>query len=88
MLSDIDMVHFFEKGMRGGLSMITKRYAEANNKYMGDKYDPSKPTKFIKYLNANNLYAWAMSKPLPTGSFKWMNKEELKRGEENHARLR
>ena len=43
---------------------------------MGDKYDPEKPTKYITYLDANNLYGWAMSKPLPTGGFKWM--EDLK----------
>ena len=37
---------------------------------MGDKYDANKPTKYITYLDANNLYGWAMSKPLPTHGFK------------------
>ena len=50
----------FERGVRGVISTIFKRYAKANNKYMGDKYDSSKPSIFIIYLDANNLYGWAM----------------------------
>ena len=44
---------------------------------MGDKYDASKPATYITYLDANNLYGWAMSKPLPTHGFKWMEPGEL-----------
>ena len=44
---------------------------------MGEGHDSSKPSKYIIYLDANNLYSWAMSKPLPTHGFKWMNEEEL-----------
>ena len=61
---------FIEKGLRGGISMVSKRFAKANNKYLQD-YDPEQPTSFIQYLDANNLYGWAMSQPLPTGNFKW-----------------
>ena len=57
--------------IRGGVSYVSKRYAKANNKYMGDKYDPKDLFIFITYLDANNLYGWAMSKPLPTGGFRW-----------------
>ena len=64
---DIDMYLFIEKGLRGGISYIAKRYAKANNKYMKD-YDPKKPSKFITYLDMNNLYGWAMS----GGRFKWL----------------
>ena len=66
-----------EKGIRGGVSMISNRYGKSNNKCMGNSYDPSKPTKHITYLDANNLYGWAMSKPLPTHGFKWMEPSEL-----------
>ena len=52
--------------------MISKRHGKANNKYMGEEYDPSQPSKYITYLDANNLYGWAMSKPLPISNFKWM----------------
>ena len=44
---------------------------------MGDKYDSSQPSKYISYIDANNLYGWAMSKPLPTHGFKWMDEDEL-----------
>ena len=71
LLHDYDMLMMFERGTRGGITHISKRYAEANNKYMKD-YNPDKPSKFIQYLDANNLYGWAMSQSLPTHGFKWM----------------
>ena len=130
LLSDPDMLLMREKGIRGGVSMISNRYGKSNNRYMGDRYDTSKPTffyfaingiinvingivnvinfvtplrvskisnrygksnnrymgvrsdaskpaKYITYLDANNLYGWAMSKPLPTQGFKWMEPNEL-----------
>ena len=71
LLSDYDMLMMFERGIRGGITHISKRYAEANNKYMKD-YNPKKETSYIQYLDANNLYGWAMSQQLPTHGFKWM----------------
>ena len=71
LLHDYDMLMMFEKGTRGGISHISKRYAEANNKYM-DNYDSSKPTTYIQYLDANNLYGWTMSQSLATHGFSWM----------------
>ena len=65
------MYLFIEKGLRGAISYIAKRYAKANNKYMKN-YDPTKPSKFITYLDMNNLYGWAMSRYLPYGRFKWL----------------
>ena len=76
LLHDYDMLMMFERGIRGGITHIAKRYAEANNKYMAN-YDSSKPSTYIQYPDANNLYGWAMSQPLPTHGFKWM-KDPLK----------
>ena len=70
-ISDIDKYLIIEKGLRGGISYIAKRYAKANNKYISD-YDSKKPSTFITYLDMNNLYGWAMSEYLPFGGFKWL----------------
>ena len=70
LISDMDMFQFFEKGMRGGISQISHRYAKANNPQLPD-YNPDEESSFITYLDANNLYGWAMSQPLPISEFKW-----------------
>ena len=77
LLTDIDMYLFYEKGIRGGISTVMGRYAKANNPYMDD-YDPKVPTSYIQYLDANNLYGWAMSQSLPVGKFKWLSEKEIK----------
>ena len=76
LMTDIDMFQFIEKGMRGGVSYIANRYGNANNKYMKE-YDEKAPSKYIMYLDANNLYGWAMSQYLPTGNVKWMTDKEI-----------
>ena len=62
---------FIEKGTRGGISYIAKRYAKANNKYMSD-YDSNKQSTFMTYLDKNNLHGWAMGECLPYGEFEWL----------------
>ena len=76
LMTNIDMFQFIEKGMRGGISYIANRYGKSNNKYM-KTYDEKAPSKYIMYLDANNLYGWAMSQYLPTGGFKWMTKNHI-----------
>ena len=70
-MSDIDMYLFIEKGLRGGISYIAKRYSKANNKYMKN-YDPTKLSRYIPYLDMNNLYGKGMSGYLLYGGFKWL----------------
>ena len=60
-----------EEGIRGGICHSIHRYAKANNKYM-KKYDKNKESSYIQYLDANNLYGWAMSQKLPVNGFKWI----------------
>jgi len=77
LLSDYDMIRMIKNGIRGGVSTITTRHGKPNNKYMGDTFDENEPSKYFTYLDANNLYGWAMSKPLPVGEFSWMTEDEL-----------
>ena len=66
------MLLVFERGIRGGITQAVHRYASANNKYMGDLYYPNKESSYLQYLDANNLYGWVMSQPLPSSKFKWV----------------
>ena len=62
--------------MRGAISYIAKTPSKANNKYM-KCYDSSKESKYIMYLDVNNLYGWTMSQYLPYSGFKWLNQKEI-----------
>ena len=73
LLLDHDMLLMFERGIRGGITQSIHRWAKANNPYMGSEYKPREPTGYLQYLDANNLYGWAMSQPLPIGGFKWVD---------------
>ena len=68
---NIDMYLFIERGLRGGISYVCKRFSRANNKEV-EKYDLTKPSKYITYLDENNLYGRGMSQYLPFGRFKWL----------------
>ena len=70
LLKDMDMHLMIERGMRGGISMVSKRYAKANNPRV-EGYDPIQLTNYITYLDANNLYGWAMGLPLLKKNFHW-----------------
>jgi len=72
LLTDIEMYLMLEKGIRGGQSVVFKKHAKANNKYL-DGFDESEPSKYITYLDANNLYAVPMSVKLPMKDFKWID---------------
>ena len=75
------MLLMFEGGIRGGITQSVHRWAKANNPYMGPKFNPNKKVNYLQYLDANNLYEWAISQPLPTGGFKWVKvkSEEISR---------
>ena len=77
LIHDTAMFSMIDSGIRGGVSMITTRYARANNPNMGAAYDPTIPNSYIKGLDANNLYGDAMSKYLPEKGYEWVVGEEL-----------
>ena len=87
LLTDYDMLLMVEKGIRGGICHSLQRYAKANNKYM-KSYNNNEESSYILYLDANNLFGWAMFKKLPVNRFKWLdndviNEEFIKNYNEN-----
>ena len=68
-----DMLLMFEQEIRDGITQAVRKYTAANNKYMGDRFDSKSENSYLQYLDADNLYGWAMSQPLPTGGFKWVD---------------
>ena len=86
LLTDYDMLLFFEESIRGGFCFASKRYAKANHAKL-PSYDPNKPHSWIWYIDANNLYGAAMSKPLPHSNYKWMSDEWLQEFEKNGGEL-
>ena len=76
LLTDPDMYLFIEEGLRGGTSMISNRFSEANNPYIPDS-DSTQENSYVMYFDANNIYGWAISQSLPTGEFDWLTEEEI-----------
>ena len=76
LLTDYDMVLMVEKGIRGGIFHSIHRYAKANNKYMKN-YNNNEESSYIQYLDANNLYGWAMSEKLLVNGFKWFDNDKI-----------
>ena len=81
-----------EEGIRLGMCHAVHRYAKGNNKYMKN-YDEKEESSFLQYLDANNLYGWAMEQNLPVGGFEWVNdvskidKDFIKNYDENPKQL-
>ena len=76
LLTDYDMLLMVEEGIRGGICHSIHRYAKANNKYMKN-YNNNEESSYIQYLDANNLYGWAMSKKLPVNGFRWLDSDKI-----------
>ena len=67
------MLLMTENSVRGGMCQAIYRYAKANNKYIKN-YDKNQESSYLEYLDANNLYGWAMCEKLPVNGFKWVTK--------------
>ncbi|KAF4531833.1 hypothetical protein B566_EDAN000859 [Ephemera danica] len=70
LIQELEIIEMVERGIRGGVAQCSKRYAEAKNKYTDKKPEEGSETNYIAYLDANNLYGWAMCHALPTGNFR------------------
>ena len=81
LISDPEMYRMIQPNIRGGICHASGRYACANNKYMGALYRPDKPESFIMYIDATNLYGWAMSQALPYSEFEWLSNGQLREAE-------
>ena len=75
LITDPNMYIFFQKGDEGRISYISNKYSKANNKYL-KSHHPKQESKYIAFLDANNFYGYAESKPLPTDRFKWIDPKE------------
>ena len=62
LLTDIDILLMLEKGIRGGITKAVKHFAQANNEYMKNLYNPNEESAYLQYLDVNNLYGWGMVK--------------------------
>ncbi len=75
-LTSIQMYQMFEGNLRGGVSMITQRYAKSNNKYLKN-YNVNKPSSYILSLDCNNLYGKSLRSFLPISDFKFMKRSQI-----------
>ena len=67
-LTDIDKVLLFKKGITEGIAQSIQRHASANNKYMPN-FSLKQKSTYLLYVDANNLYGWAMTKKLPIDEY-------------------
>ena len=63
------------------MCQATYKYAKANNKYMNN-HDKNNESSYLEYLEASNLYGWAMSQKLPVRNFKWIKKDNISKFDE------
>ena len=85
LVADYDMILMIEKGIRGGICQTIHRPAKANNKYMKN-YNKNIESSYIEYLDVNNLFGWTMYQKLPVNDFKWIEKEQLSKFNEDFIR--
>ncbi|XP_067130198.1 uncharacterized protein [Centruroides vittatus] len=77
LFTDLDMYLYIESAIRGGVSLVGKRYSKANNPYLSQTYDNSKPHSYIVIIDSNNLYGLSMVQYLPYSEFRWLRQSEI-----------
>jgi len=76
LITDPDMFLMIESGIRGGLSYVSRRFAEANHPTLPN-YRPEEPISYLCFLDANSLYATCQSFSLPVGDFRFLTQSEI-----------
>ena len=76
LISDIEKYQFIESAITGGISMVCKGYAEVNNEFL-KSYNANKPTSYIIYLDASNLYGHSLMQLFPTEILDWVNPKDF-----------
>ena len=84
LLSDLEMINFIRKGIRGGLSQCSHRKATAHNKYTHPGENISDPS-YLMYYDVNNLYGWAMCQKLPAGQYEWLSQDDVQNFNVEHT---
>ena len=85
LITNYDMLLMIEKGIRSGICQVTHRYAKANDKYMKN-YDKNNESSYMEYLDANDLYGWAISQKPPVNGFKWVNQKKISKFNEDFVK--
>ena len=88
LILDHDIYLFFEEGVRGGISVISKRFSEANNKYMAERHDLNRHSVYIQHVDMNALYSSAMQEKLPHKNFEWIDNVTLCKMEKDHSLIK
>ena len=86
LFTDMSMHNYAEQAKRGGITMASRRHFHANNPKCNN-FNPKKPKSWLMYVDANNLYGWAMSQYLPTGNYKWEYSEEFLNDSDNNQKV-
>ena len=76
LITDPEMYTMIESSLKGGVAGISHRRAEAHNKDLPG-FVKDDESSYIVNLDANNLYGYSMSKPLPNGNFSFLTPAEL-----------
>ena len=87
-ITDFEMYRIIQPNIQGGICHASVWYARANNKLIRSLNYSTKQTSIIMEVDANNLYGWAMSRPMPNGDFEWLSDADCREMEQRLKNVR